>query len=280
MVSALPELTETVQAVLLTNYEGSARYLSREDPVGVTAEVIATLTKLVQDYTGTTVDGSDPIYAEMASMFFRSFGHMGVHELKEAFRLGSAGQISGVTHESFSAWYGRFSVASLGLILSSYDIHRATVARRIDEAERKIKLKSEIEEKQSYWQSPQGQEEIAANNAARVAELISMPSPNLDSVTQFDFDMLCSLGLINLENFPVERRWQIMGDAQARVLADLKLESLSGKTEGARLGAQRLADAVTSGLISEVFDDRAKVVARRMAVLHWISDQKQNTVSN
>lgn len=273
-------MTETVQAVLQTNFEGSVRYLATQDPVSITAEVVATLTKLVQDYTGSRSDGSDPIFAEMASMFFRSFGHLGCHELKEAFRLGAAGQITGVTAQSFAAWYGCFSVASLGLILSAYDVHRASVSRRIDDVERKLDAKTIEDTKRDYWNSEEGRDKMAEIRSARIGQLIGLDKPSIDSVGFADFVMLEELGLINLENFPVSRRWEIMLSAQVMVLKSFKEAQTYGRTEGERISARKVVQVIESGFTNETFDDRCKTIARRMAVVAWIMDQKANTVSN
>jgi hypothetical protein len=278
-VHKLPDCSETAFALLKTQTDGNVRFLMKNEPVSTTATVIATITKLVQNYTGSQVDGGDPIYAEMCQLFFRSFGHLGIHELKEAFRLGAAGQIPGVKPDNFSAWYGCFSVASLGLILSAYDLYRVSIANRLNQEEKKMASVDQGKQRDEYWRSAEGLDRLAQIRTERISELLTMESPNIDSVTKHDFDVLSELCLINLENFPVERRWQIMVEAQIKVKSEFHNIMIAGRTEVERITASKILDCINSGNQNETFDDKAKIIARRIAVVQWIQDKKAEKVA-
>lgn len=261
-----------------TDQVGNSRSLLKSHPTQATASVIATITKLVQDYTGSMIDATDSIYFEMTDMFFRSFGHIGIDEIREAFRLGVTGKISGIVPDSFKSWHGCFSVASFGLVMSAYDQYRSDLVRKVEDAKNFVQTAAYEYEKQNYWTSEEGITKLAEMRAERIAELKSMQNATFHSVTLNDYNVLTALGLINLQNCTVDRRWQLMADAQSVAKAQLAQTAFKSRVEGERLDAAQLLNAINAGFTSETFESSARVIAQRMAVVDWILQQQFESV--
>jgi hypothetical protein len=212
----------------------------------------------------------------MASFFFRSFSHLGIHELRDAFRLGAGGFIHGVGPSDFTAWHGNFSVAGLGKILSAYDQYRILVLVRLQNLTDQETSETREEKRRAYWASPEGEQRRADWMTDRIQKLLSIQNPTYKNVTVYDFMFLENSGLITRENLTYEHRVHIMAQAQSCLFNEYKIRRLRAGSDV--ILANEISTAISileRGGTTSQFDDEAKAIARRMAVARWIQSQQE-----
>jgi len=75
---------------------------------------------------------SDDLVAEAIESTVSRFGDLGVSEIREAFRLASAGELGDV---DMKAYYGQFTIVILGAVLNAYRLYRTRIAQAIRRAQ-------------------------------------------------------------------------------------------------------------------------------------------------
>lgn len=222
----------------------------------------AVLQKCAREYCGAGNADAD-VFDEAVDFAMSQFGHLGVDEVLEAFRLGAAGKFE----VDMRAYYGQFPLVMLGAILRGYDEYRARIVAALRRAESEANYAAGQHQAQTFWNSEDGKRAQRAFVARRVAALKMMEQPTIEQVTVYDYEMLTSLGELNLGK---EEKWQLMADAKPLVEAEL-LEATQGKGLGVGMEARAMLAGIGDG---EGMRSRQAVVAQRLAVVRWIEQQR------
>lgn len=215
---------------------------------------------------------SSEVFEEAVEFVMLKFGHLGVHEIREAFRLAVAGLLPGVDVDGIRAYYGEFSLIALGVILRGYESYRAELVKEIRRREVEALAKEESEGRATSWNT-------AAWEAARIQALLAMDFPRGDGmedsgsvvlsygaaveyVTAYDYEFLTRRG--DLVVTPDEKR-QAWADAELMVTNDY--ESLGIHNRSFRMAL----DKVRRGIHDDGFEARRIATAKRLLVVRWVT---------
>ena len=113
-------VNESRANLIINGYHAPVREMTKEDIAQKVSAMIALCAKLycgMKDGIGTIPE----TIQECTRLVYKKFNSMGIHEIREAFLMASANEFEGVT---LTAYYGTFTVAMLGDILSAYSKYR------------------------------------------------------------------------------------------------------------------------------------------------------------
>lgn len=227
------------------------------DPAMAALALRAELQQVCQSYTSTRADGDDQIFDEMASFVILSFPEFAMSEIREAFRLAADGTTD--TDESdLKAYFGVWTVASLGIILRAYKEYRNTIVAKFKQIESETRALS---------LPVTTQKAVAEYEDERVGRLKYDPAV---IVTVNDFSILRKKNLLNIE----KDDWQkLLGRAIDRI----SIECLAVISGGGGIGEKTAARAdltdFESGQIRDDLWARVQAEAKRIAVGDWIGDK-------
>lgn len=244
------------------------RVSSRTDQARTALSVMAELDHCAKVYLG-AMNTPEDVFEEGVAFIISRFGHIGVFELREAFRLAAAGQLD-LDSAAFRAYYGMFTIAGLGAILQAYDRYRAEVVKALRRAEvAELALVSD-QNRILTWNT-------AAWEAARRESLLTMDFPRSDNpndagsdlderamveyVTAYDYDWLTRSGQLDVSAEEKKAAWE---DARLLTLADYKNLALSSRN------FHRALSDIESGKPNEGFEARRIAAAKRLLVLRWV----------
>lgn len=241
--------------------------MRRMDERLVVVSLSAVLQKCAREYCGAgNADGD--VFDEAVDFVMSQFGHLGVDEVVEAFRLGAAGRFE----VDMRAYYGQFPLVMLGAILRGYDEYRARIVAALRRAESEANYAAGQHQARTFWQSDDGQRAKRDFERRRVVALRAMEQPTLDDVTVYDYEMLTGLGELNLDK---QEKWQLMADAKPLVEAEL-LEATHGRGLGVVMEARAILAGIGDG---EGLKNKQAVVAQRLAVVRWIEQQQATSAA-
>lgn len=222
----------------------------------------AVLQKCAREYCGAgNADGD--VFDEAVDFVMSQFGHLGVDEVVEAFRLGAAGRFE----VDMRAYYGQFPLVMLGAVLRGYDEYRAGIVAALRRAESEANYVAGQHQARTFWESEDGQRASRDFERRRVAALKAMEHPGLGDVTVYDYKILTALGELDLSK---EEKWQLMADAKPFVEAEL-LEMTQGRGFGVAMEARAMLAGIGEG---EGVRSKQVVLAQRLAVVRWVEAQR------
>lgn len=109
--------------------KGMAAQMRHQPPNKLAVELAATLAFVAREY-GATKEIPAETLAECVKLTMQKFGALGLGEIREAYRMAAAGEIS----PEQKMWGGVFSAAQLGSVLTTYRKYRAKVAAEINKS--------------------------------------------------------------------------------------------------------------------------------------------------
>jgi len=116
--------------VIVNGYRNKIRDLNQTEAVNHLQKSLAYLTKL---YMGVQLGAEDtPLLVEGADFVRTKYSHLGLEEIREAFRLANDLQVN------LKAYYGTFSLISIGELLDTYTKYRNKVIDQLIDQQKKI----------------------------------------------------------------------------------------------------------------------------------------------
>lgn len=216
----------------------------------------AELQQVCQIYTTTQSRDDDPIFDEMASFVILSFPEFAMSEIREAFRLAADGTID--TEESdLKAYFGVWSVASLGIILQAYRQYRKTIIAKFQMIESEAKVAA---------LPAQAKQTTEDYERARVQRLKTDPDV---MITVNDYSILRRHGLLEIGK-DVWQRYLRQGIDQ------VKAEAVAALNGNGTVGEKMAARAALAAMDKDKLDDdlwgRIQAEAKRLAVKDWAAE--------
>ena len=116
--------------VIVNGYRNKIRDLDQTEAVNYLQKSLAYLTKL---YMGVQLGKEDtPLLVEGADFVRTKYSHLGIEEIREAFRLANELQVN------LKAYYGTFSLISIGELLDAYTKYRNRAINSLIDEQKKI----------------------------------------------------------------------------------------------------------------------------------------------
>lgn len=254
MATSLNVSVKTVTAVA-SGISRSMRVVRKEQAVHLTASLTVELEHCATVYCGAIKTG-DNVFEEATEFIFSQFGHLGVYEIREAFRLAAAGQFG--DEVDLKAYYGVFSIVALGAVLKAYDIYRVRIVKEIRKREIEALNAQEEAQKAVNWNT-------AAWQADRRQTLLGLTEPGVQYITAYDYHWLSRVGEIEPTKEEKEQAWV---RAKQIVLEDYQALAVHNQTF-----RRALAD-VMNGTRNDGFYNRRVAMMKRLLVLGWIERQR------
>ena len=209
-------------------------------------------------YTG-CVKTNDLVFDECVEFIIERFAGLHIDEIRHAFRLAASGELGEIKLE---AYFGTFTVAMLGKVLTAYDHYRKKIVADVMEANRKVGFAKMQVLKSTNWNS----EDWAQG---RLDFFQTKEELTIDDVSAADFFYFVE-NKVELPEPEKRLDWQ-----QAWNLAILDVQKAIGRGE---VGAAALLRKVQTGGQDEGFRDKRINYYRRLLTLRWIESQKNLTV--
>ena len=238
----------------------------------VVAALGAELEHCAKIYCGARNTSSE-VFEEATDFVLSRFGHLGVLEVREAFRLAASGALPGLDTDSIRAYYGEFTIISLGSILRAYNQYRSDLVKEIRRLE-VVALSEEDESSRIAWNTSTWESE-------RISKLLAMDFPRGDGledsdlalpecafveyVTAYDYDFLFRRGELAPTSDEKRAAWD---DAAVVVRRDFANLSYTSQT------FRRALLEIERGGKSELFDARRIATAKRLLVVRWASARR------
>lgn len=244
-------------ALVASGISRSMRVVRKEQPVHLTASLTVELEHCAKVYCG-AVNTGDEVFEEATEFIISRFGHLGVHEVREAFRLAAAGELGDV---DLRAYYGVFSILALGAVLQAYNEYRARIVKEIRRREILLLAAEREAEKSVSWNT-------AAWEAARREALLSMEDVAAECVTAYDYDWLSRSGELNPTQEEKEQAW---AQAKELVLEDYRVLAAVPQN----ISWRKALDDVMEGRSNEGFYARRVATMKRLLVVGWIGRMRE-----
>jgi hypothetical protein len=241
----------------------SMRQQQKTDAPLLLTELALELEYCAKAFAG-AVKTEELVLDELAEFASTRFGHLGVREIREAFRLAAAGELGDI---NLRAYFGNFTVVMLGDILRAYDRYRQRIVASVTRLEQEHLQQTEEEKRKASW-------DYEAWEGKRLAQLKGLLDPDLEKVTALDYDMLDRRGLIKL---PVAEKRRLVDQAGLHLQAELHLR-LQQAPFGEQLTLRALLERIGTGQADTDFEGRKVNYAKRLAVLEWIEREGQNEI--
>lgn len=224
----------------------SIRVLSNEDPEKVGLSLELELEFSAKFYCGCQGIGNMEM-SEMVTFVTDRWGHLGVPEIREAFRLAASGVLGEI---DMSAYYGTFTGGLLGRILRMYDEFR------------KSQIIAKFQQGEVLGLPAPGSESAMDMWLKRVSLSMSGDRESM-VVTVKDYEKLTELGLLNLTRDEKFDAWEravlvVKGELQIKLLSRNVSDRLEG---GGGLSAFRMAQ-IPGWLYSRIVDESQRIAAR------------------
>jgi len=207
-------------------------------------------------YTGMKADAENPIFDEMLVFVLKSFQHLGMYEIREAFRLAADGT-TGTEGSDLRAYFGNWSIASLGAILQAYEKYRKTIIAKFQQVESDAKIAA---------LPAQAKQTTEDYERARVQRIKTDPDI---LVTVNDYSILRRLGLLEIS----KELWQ---KYLRRGIDQIKAEAnnvINGSGDGGeKLAARNRLEKIRTENIDDDLWGTIRAEAKRMAVRDWAAE--------
>lgn len=245
---------------------GINKSLRRSDRVEVLASLTADIEFVTRIYCGVDLSTDDELQLTCVEFILKNFAHLGIGELKEAFSLAAAGKLGKI---DLSAYYGKFTIRSLGEVLKLYGIFREKAVRELRKAEaeaveiaaaaEKLARKSEMLMEHAEW------------CADKIEYYIRNDAPRYDLIPVVLYEYLEGLELIILNR---AAKLELMERAKPIVRASFGGDLQTEPNEFKKRSIREIITQLDNGILADRFVARQKVVARQLAVLDYINFYK------
>lgn len=235
--------------------QGNENRLSAMDPMERRAKLIILMPLLAEEY-GARVELPTNVLGECISLIVTKFHHLGLNEIREAYRQWAAGELDlGGEAEMYG---GYFNVAQLGKVLRAYNLIRLVTLSQM------IKRKS-IEERKQQEEERAAQNKIwFEENFIKILEEAKTKITDWTEVPLFYYDACKSRNLFQLDR---EEALEIFAEAKKLAV-----------TEIAKRKEDFLAERCLGKLsITPNYDleDTAKIIARKITVYRKLIQSNQ-----
>lgn len=244
---------KTVAAVA-AGISRSMRVARKDQAVHLTASLTVELEHCATVYCG-AVKTSDDVFEEATDFIFSQFGHLGVFEVRESFRLAAAGVLGDIDLKSY---YGTFTIVTLGVVLRAYDQYRSNIVKEIRRREILLLSAQREAEKQVSWNT-------VAWEADRRERLLALEGPSVEHITAYDFDWLSRAGELDPTKEEKEAAWL---EARNIVIKDYQAIGLTNRS------FRRALEDVLAGDGNDGFYARRVATMKRLLVVGWIEKRK------
>lgn len=223
----------------------------RRDKPAALVFLCAELEQCVRSYTG-CVGNEESDFEEMAVFFMDRFGDLNAGELREAFRLGAAGELGEL---DMRAYHGIFSIVALGDVLTAYRAYRSRIVNACAKAEREAaEAKRQAERAEQY--------DPAAWLTSRLARLKTMDPLDVNDCTVYDYDQFTREGLLQVTDEQKREAWT---DALQAVYTECR------EGAGDSITMRRMLQKVAAGGDDDGFQAKRIAYAKRLLVYRWIT---------
>lgn len=190
------------------------------------------------------------VYDEVVLFVMSRFGHLGIQEIREAFRLAAAGDFE----VDLSTYYGLFTVKLMGDVLNGYNNYR----NRVVQAFARSQSEKEADEKH---QSRKDEFDWDFWAEQRLVKLRSLESPHYRCCTAFDYEYFLKTGELV---FTEEEKLQAWKDSHQYAYAEVATNALSN------FSARFQLDRVNQGKQDEGYKAKRIVIAQQLLVFRWL----------
>lgn len=205
-------------------------------------------------YTGCTEVNGD-VFQEMTEFVFLKFSHLGVMEIREAFRLAAAKEIAA----DLSAYYGFFTIKALGDVLRAYNLYRNKVVAEMQQIESAAVEQHVLQLNKKVWNS----EEWAW---CRASFFGSREVIEVDHVSVADYNYFVEPVVKQIPEDERREDWQKAWDLS---IADVQAGIGRGE-----VGMSELLRKVQAGGFDEGFRDKRLNYYKRLLTIRWIQSLK------
>lgn len=233
-------LTRASTEAIIKGWESPIRKM---DSLSANLQVLTAVTRVSLDY-GMRAEVPDRIYKECVSIVMEKFAHIGVDEIREAYRANAAGELD--TKGKGEMYGGEFNAANFTAIIAAYCEKRRKVVAAYTNALHDAKEQAAAKEKRERL------EREFEENFNDLLKQVAEKAEGWPDCPEYLYHSCEKRGLIELS---VEEKKEIHGRAIECLRASRILEGMGEK--GFTVSAMRAS-------VNEV--ERQKVVARQIAL--------------
>jgi len=235
--------------------------ISEMDKKDVALNVSATLAICSSIYCGMqTSKTTELLFQEATNFVYKFYSYLGIEEIKEAFAMSSANYFDGI---DMKAYFGTFTIAMLGDILTAYGNYRNKVI---------FKTQQEFEKQNAEQKRNEKISELSALHRVEVLKKLSeAKGKNLyesyEQIPTYYCQILIDNNLLNIAH---ERKVQIW--EQAKELSKREFQLIAGNTNRIfeAKSARNILEQITSGLENQNFKDSATRIYSKLLVFEYL----------
>ena len=183
---------EMVASAALGN---NIRAVRKEDEVKIVIALAAELEYCAVSYCGASKT-DEMVYDEVVMFVMDRFGHIGLKEIREAFRMAAAAEFE----VDLKSYYGLFTVKLMGDILTGYNNYRNKVLQEFTRAN-SVK---QAEEKESLRKQNWDTEAWAER---RISVLKALENPDYHCFTAYDYEYFTKTGQLQFTEEQKRKAW-------------------------------------------------------------------------
>jgi hypothetical protein len=200
------------------------------------------------------------LFQEATNFVYKFYSYLGIEEIKEAFAMSSANYFDGI---DMKAYFGTFTIAMLGDILTAYGNYRNKVI---------FKTQQEFEKQNAEQKRNEKISELSALHRVEVLKKLSeAKGKNLyesyEQIPTYYCQILIDNNLLNIAH---ERKVQIW--EQAKELSKREFQLIAGNTNRIfeAKSARNILEQITSGLENQNFKDSATRIYSKLLVFEYL----------
>ncbi|GEM_PF-2440480 len=240
---------------------GVERTIRRTERAAVMIALPKLLEHCVSVYSGVDLSGDDSVMDECVDFVMSQFAGISVPEVREAFKLAAAGKLGEI---DLAAYYGKFTIKTLGKILTSYLVFREKAVKELRRAEAEA---AEQVAAEKAAREPFGAEKMAGWVEERIAKFWATEKIDLFMIPIPVYDYLVELNVITLT--PTEKR-DLMNRVAPQVVGSYTMDIKESNNEFEKRKYRNIISDWRSGKKPIEFVNRQKVAARQLAVQEFI----------
>lgn len=245
---------------------GLTRSIRRSNQVEVIASLTADMEWVARVYCGINLEDDDDFVETCVTFVLKNFAHLGVDELKESFSLAAAGKLGEI---DLSAYYGKFTVKILGEVLRKYQSFRNRVVQELRKVQEKIAEAEQTARQRVNQEKWRQEHRVWCEN--RLKQLITSENIGTNKIALPLYDYLVETGKLDISK---EEKWALMERAKPIAKASFQSDLASETNHYKKLALSAMLEQVDAGKQIDRFKNWQTVVARQLAVLDWINEQK------
>ena len=242
----LPVYVEMVGSAALGNNIRSAR---KEDEVKTVIALAAELEFCAISYCG-AAKTDDLVFDEVVLFVMDRFGHLGLKEIRESFRLAAANEFE----VDLSTYYGLFTVKLMGDILTGYNRYRNRVVQEFSRAQSEQAAEQNLNSKKEFWDTEAWSEQ-------RLSRLRLLESPSYRDFTAYDFEHFTGTGQLTFTEEEKRKAWT---DSHQFAYSELATAALSN------FSLRRQLERVMTNQPDEGYKAKRICIAQQLLVMRWL----------